>query len=173
MANDPDLLPAALELKKAIYLALEEKQGLHAATAIAAAARLAGAEVMHNAHLDLKNVAPGTIVLAEQTSEEAPKLIGALEGLLAANGMRIDRKAVVFPPDARHAPLLDLAKTLQKLQPEVRRIVAQHGLSEIFAVRALAVCTAMIIRDLRARIDPSVALGIAAEGIFEGSKTAV
>ena len=152
--------------------AFKNERGVHAETAIAGVARMAGTFLFRSFAFPLASVQPGQAVLSDVANEQGPKLIQALGGMLAHIGVTLDRSKLGVNKDPEHRPLLDFLATQKRLEPLFSRAMQALGLSYLQAAESAAIATAMLIKQCVPVLDPNVAFGIAAYGFVEGSKTA-
>jgi hypothetical protein len=145
---------------------------VHAETAVAAVARMAGTFLFRSFGFDLAGVAPGQAVLSEQANEAGPALIRVLAGALAELGVTLDEAKLGAPQLEASRPTLDFLATQGRLEPEFAAIRARHGLSLTEAADAAAIATAFMIHQCARVLDPSAAFGVAVYGFVEGTKTA-
>src|SRR5262245_10112258 len=80
--------------------------GVHAGTAIASAARMAGTFLLRSFSLPLKDVAPGTPVLSEQANDHGPLLMRTLGTELIGLVAGLDQNRLSEPVPDNVAPLL-------------------------------------------------------------------
>ncbi len=165
-------IEAAQEFYAAVIDGLRTPQGIHAATAIAAMARLAGAFLLRSFGLPIAQVAPGTPVLSNQANEQGPRLVNILGSVLANMGIVIDPSRIDFAAPPAEKPQLSLLETQARLEPAFARSVQQHQLTHGQAADAAAAATALVIAQCAGTIDVHTAFHIAAYSFVEGAKTA-
>lgn len=78
---------AAQQLVGLAIEALKNERGVHAETAIAGVARMAGTFLFRSFEFPLASVQPGQAVLFDTANEQGPKLIQALSSVLAHIGV--------------------------------------------------------------------------------------
>ncbi|HJR12676.1 MAG TPA: hypothetical protein VJ833_02110 [Rhodanobacteraceae bacterium] len=152
--------------------ALKNERGVHAETAIAGVARMAGTFLFRSFAFPLASVHPGQAVLSEAANEQGPKLIQALGNVLAHIGVVLDKSKLGVNKDPEHRPMLDFLATQKRLEPLFSRVMQALGLSCPQAAESAAIATAILIKQCVPVLDPNLAFGIAAYGFVEGSKTA-
>lgn len=165
-------IDAAQAFGNAVIAALQTERGVHAETAIAAAARMAGTFLFRSFGFDLKGIAPGQAVLSEAANTAGPGLIRVLSGALAEIGIALDEQKLGAGQLDANRPALDFLATQARLEPRFAAIRAQHGLSLTEAADAAAIATAFLIHQCARVLDPSAAFGVAVYGFIEGTKTA-
>jgi hypothetical protein len=165
-------IDAAKEFVNATVKALQTDRGVHAETAIAATARMAGTFLFRSFAFPLTDVEPGQPVLSEQANERGPRLVEVLSEILARLGVQLDRARLGDEPESDNQPQQGFLETQKLLEPQFAAIRTRHGLSEQEAAEAGAVATAMLMHQCLQVLDPHVAFSIAVYGFIEGAKTA-
>ena len=150
---------------------LKTERGVHAETAIAGTARMAGTFLFRSFNFPLKETTAGQVVLSEQANEEGPRLIQILGGVLEQMGVKLDKDKLEEAPGPENQPLLDFLETQKRLEPQYAAIQASLGLSLQEAATAAAIATALLIKQTAQILDPHIAFGIAVYGFIEGTKT--
>jgi hypothetical protein len=164
-------IEAAEGFANAAISALRDESGVHAETAIAATARMAGTFLFRSFGFELEGVKPGQPVLSEQANELGSRLVQILGGVLAQMGITPDQSKLDQSPDPENEPKLDFLETQKKLEPTFDAIRAKAGLTLVEAADSAAIATAIIIQQCAEVLDPSIAFGIAVYGFIEGAKT--
>ena len=164
-------MDAAEKFSDAAIRVLQDERGVHAETAIAGTARMAGTFLFRSFDFPLGDATPGQPVLSEQSNELGLRLMQILGGVLEQMGIAIDQNVIAQPTAPDHEPLLGFLETQQRLEPEFSAIREEFGLSLSEAADAAAIATAVLIRQCTEVLDPSIAFGIALYGFVEGTKT--
>ena len=163
---------AVEEFHQATLELLKTEDGIHAETAVAAAARMAGTFLFRSFGFDVKGIPPGTPALSDKANDHGPLLVDVLGATLERIGVRLDGHRIQRPlNDEGHQPLLTFLDSQQKLEPRYAIIRHRWGLSLEDAAAAAATTAALLIRDTAHVLDPHIAFGIAAFGFVEGAKT--
>jgi hypothetical protein len=152
--------------------AFQGERGVHAETAIAGTARMAGTFLFRSFAFPLAAIQPGQAVLSDAANEQGPKLIQALGSVLAHIGVTLDKSKLGANKDPDHQPQLSFLATQKRLEPTFSRAMQALGLSYVQAAESAAIATAILIKQCVPVLDPNLAFGIAAYGFVEGSKTA-
>lgn len=163
---------AANRFADATIAALKDGKGVHAETAVAATARMAGTFLLRSFKLPLDGIEPGSVVLSDKANEEGPELVNILGGVLAHLGVDLDTGKLGNEPGPDHKPLLSFLETQRKLEPAYGRIRESLGLTLKDAAESAAAATALLIQRTVGVLDPNVGFHIAAYGFVEGTKTA-
>jgi hypothetical protein len=164
-------IDAAYAFANATMKELNSERGVHAETAVAAAARMAGAYLFRSFGFALASLEPGQYVLSEQANEQRPRLVAILSSILSDLGIHID-ESKRGPPGAAHQPQLGVNDTQMLLGPEFAGIREGYRLSLPQAAEAGAVATAIVLSSCAQVLDPNVAFNVAVMGFIEGTKTA-
>jgi hypothetical protein len=173
-------IPTQVELKAADAVAqaiterLSELKVVHAETAVASAARIAGTFLFRDFKFPAGNIAPGTAVLSDKANEAAPLLFDALLATLQVLGVSTDaKKRQNFPGSKhpRHAPRLSVIETQSQIEPQIRNLAASFALNSREAALSCAIATGCLIHTFASVLDPNVGFAIASYGFIEGLKT--
>ncbi len=165
-------LEAANAFAAAVIHALQTERGVHAETAIAGTARMAGTFLFRSFGFQLDGLAPGAVVLSEQANEAGPRLIQIFGGALDSLGVKNDPDRLSRGEVEAAKPLLSFIETQGQLEPPFTAIKDRLGLSYSEAADAAALATAILIRQCAGVLDSNAAFGVAIYGFVEGSKTA-
>ena len=164
-------IDAAQAFANATIGALQTDKGVHAETAIAATARMAGTFLFRSFGFPLKDVQPGQAVLSEQANEQGPQLIQVLGAVLEHIGVQLDHEKLGATAPDQNQPQLAFLETQRTLEPGYLDIRSRFSLSPHEAAIAAAVATALLIQQSASVLPPEVAFGLAVYGFVEGSKT--
>ena len=165
-------IDAAKEFVNTTVKSMQTDRGVHAETAVAGAARMAGTFLFRSFGFSLKDVEPGQPVLSEQANEIGPRLVEVLCEILPRVGLSLDPSRLGGTPGPENQPQQSFLETQKLLEPKFSEIRIRHGLSEQEAAESGAVATAIIMRQTSQALDPHVAFGIAVYAFIEGTKTA-
>lgn len=165
-------IEAGQEFVNSAVEALNTESGVHAETAVAAVARMAGTYLFRSFGLPMGDIQPGQVVLSNKANEQGPALIEILGGVLTQLGVSLDEKNLGGETDADNQPNQSFLETQRLLEPRFITIQEQYDLSHREAAEACAVATALLIEDCSQVLEPNVAFNIAIYGFIEGTKTA-
>ncbi|MEO6026015.1 MAG: hypothetical protein ABIR79_04025 [Candidatus Binatia bacterium] len=170
MTTTDDETKAAQQFRGYILEKLTDERGVHAETAVAAAARMAGTFLLRSCHLPMESLEPGTPVLSDAVNERGPLLVEILGVALQAMNIEVD---MTRANAANHggAALLTVPQTQSLLEIGMIGLKDRFGLDYEHGARAAALAAAFLIKDTAGALDPSTAFGIAAYGFVEGAKT--
>src|SRR5262245_269904 len=150
-------LHASRPIADAIIRALTNERGVHAETAVVAAARMAGTLLFRTFGLPSRDIEPGTPVFSDVANERGPLLVEVLQAGLS--GLGVDASAPVSSEQiGEHPPQLTLLEMQRAIEPAVAAIAASHGLEGESAARACALATAVLIDRTRPVLAPSIGL---------------
>ena len=167
-----DQIEAAQEFVDATINALRNDKGVHAETALAATARMAGTFLFRSFGFELDGLKPGQAVLSEAANERGPRLVDILGSILSDQGVPLDQNKFTDPTPEGNEPQIEFLDTQRKLEPSFSAIRDHHGLTLEQAAESAAAATANLVQQCASVLDPNIAFGIAVYGFIEGSKTA-
>lgn len=164
-------IAAANAFAAAVINALQTERGVHAETAIAGAARMAGTFLFRSFGFQHIGLAAGAVVLSEHANEAGPRLIQILGVALDNLGVKLDPERVGAAETHEAKPLLSFLETQGHLEPRFDVIRADLGLSYAESADAAALATAILIRQCISVLEPYAAFSVAMDGFVEGTKT--
>ena len=165
-------LQAANEFAEATIEAIRDQRGVHAETAIAALARMAGTFLFRSFRFEIPDLTPGQAVFSDQANEAGPLLLELLGSTLVALEVDLDPSKLTGKADPTRPPRKSFLETQKLLEPRLAPIRERHDLSLKEAAEAAAAGTAFLIRHGVNVLDPHVAFNLAVLGFIEGAKTA-
>ena len=165
-------IQAAQEFANITIDTLTDEKGVHAETAIAGVARMAGTFLFRSFDLKIEGIKPGQVVLSENANEQGPRLIQILSAVLTQVGIELKNELLSESPNSENQPALTFLDTQELLEPRYQEKRSDFGLSLHEAAESAAIAAALLIHHFSKVIDPNIAVGIAVYGFVEGSKTA-
>ena len=174
MTDQPDSQKFAQAAHEFVRLAIEgvtDERGVHAETAVAAVARMAGTFLFRSFGFHLPDAKPGQPVLSEAANEQGPRLVEIAANLLVDAGIHVSPDNVTDESRQGHEPLLGFLETQGRLEPKFDEVRKTLGLSLPEAADAGAIATALLITQCAQVLDPNVAFDLAVYSFIEGSKT--
>lgn len=165
-------LDAATAFVGVAIAVLKDEHGVHAETAVAGVARMAGTFLFRSFDFPLDGIAPGQAVLSDKANVAGPPLVQLLGGVIEKLEVPVDPSKVDAGTKDAPKPSLSFLETQKKLEPEFTRIKERQGLTYPEAAEAAVVATGMLIQKTSEVLDPTAAFGLAVYGFIEGSKTA-
>ncbi len=170
MATRADEVAVGREFRTCILEKLTDERGVHAETAVSAAARMAGTFLLRSFDLPIAKLEPGAPVLSDAANAKGPALVELLLFALEQMKIPIDQaRAKAANHDG--AALLTVLQIQERAEVGLTEIKNRHGLDYEGAARAAAFAAAFLVQDTKEVLDPSAAFGIAAYGFVEGAKT--
>ncbi len=160
---------AAEEMLELIATALGKNRAVHAATAIASCARLAGSCMFRSFNHQMTTAAAGTVVLSEVANEKVPLLINVTGYTLDNLGITIDQKDLEKSVAATSN--LGFLETLTLLQHKAAAIMDKNKLDYEQMAYACALSTAFLIKECERDLPAPAGFNTAIYGFIEGSKT--
>lgn len=161
----------AQKLTQAAIDLLRDERGVHAETAIAGTARMAGTFLFESFGFTITDAKPGQLVLSDVANEQGPRLMNILGSVLDQQGVVVDPLRIADDTPPKHMPRLEFLQTYRLLSPRFHEIATESGLSLTEAADFAAVATGILIVECRDILDPTMAVGIALFGFVEGTKT--
>src|SRR5215471_12316155 len=122
MGSRQKMAEAANELVAATVAALKNDRGVHAETAIAAVARMAGTFLFRSFGFQLRDLKPGEYVLSEQANEQGSRLVQVLAGVLARLGVQIEEAKLSAQPGPENQSQMAFLETQKLLEPKFNEI---------------------------------------------------
>ncbi|HET9745316.1 MAG TPA: hypothetical protein VFP97_06380 [Chitinophagaceae bacterium] len=142
---------------------------LHAGTAIAAGARLAGSFMFRSFNFNLNNVSPGAPVLSEEANEKGPVLINVL--VVTLKNLGVEPDAGKMNTHSKVESSLTFVETILGLQDQAQSIMNQNNLNKEQMAYSCAIATASIIKECQNDLPVESGFHTAVYGFIEGSKT--
>ena len=171
MINNPNQFKASAELTQTILAKLTTEKGVHAETAIAAAARMAGTYMLRSSGLPLERFKPGTPVFSDIMNERGPMLLKTVDEVLESMNIAVNPRRVDCNVPDEHQPHMDLMDMQTLLDPAFEAIFHKYQLSIEEGAYAAAISTAVMIQKTAGVMNPYLGYAIAANGMVESCKT--
>jgi hypothetical protein len=160
-----------VKIVDAIVRLLRTGKGVHAETAIAGAARMAGTLLFRSLGIAAAGTPPGTPVLSDAANEQGPLLVQTFGVGLVAEGIDPSKITPDLHIPEQNRPLLTLGETQAKLEPEIAAIAARHRLDDVLAAHACALAAATLVKRTTGVLEPRTGFAVATYALVEGSKT--
>lgn len=164
-------LQAASEFGTAAMKAFDQDGTFPAEIVIGSVARMAGSFLFRSFGLPLTGIQPGSVVLSEQANQQGPRLVQILGGVLESMGVKLDSSKLSASQRTK-GQRESFLETQEALEMRFAAIRAKYGLSDGEAADAVALATAVLIKNCASLLDPHVGFGLAVYGFIEGAKTA-
>ena len=162
---------AAGAISEIIASRLGSGRAVHSETAIATAARMAGAMLLRSFGLDMSNMPPGSVILSEQANEEGPALLNIVIIMMQQYKLQPDQQKLADSENRGEQPRLNILEVQELLEDDLNAVLSQYNLELIDGAAACALTTAWLIKECAPAIGLEVGFHIAAFGFIEGAKT--
>jgi hypothetical protein len=162
---------AAQQFFECIFAKLRDEQGVHAETAVSAAARMAGTFLLRDCGLPIERLEPGAPVLSDAVNAQGPLLVEILGLALQGLQVPIDPARAAAAAERAAKPRLTVLQMQALLEPGMTGIKDAHRLTYGVAARSAALATASFVKACASVLEPDAAFGIATYGFVEGAKT--
>jgi hypothetical protein len=171
MIPNPQQFEAAAEFVQTIISRLANDRGVHAETAVSAAARMAGTFVLRSCGLPLAQLPAGSPVFSDRIDDRGGEVLGRIGEALAAMNVPFDARKLTYDVPEGNTPQIDLEQTQAMFAAAYADIQVRRGLDDGQAAHAAAVSVAILIHKCAGVLDPHLAYTIATYGMVEASKT--
>jgi hypothetical protein len=162
---------AGKELCDAIIGALKTERGVHAETAVSAAARITGTLVLRSCGLPLAKLQPAGPIFSDVSDQRGQRALGVVDTFLEAGKIPVDKRRPNVPVEEAHRPHMSLLETQSQLEPACQAILGKCGLTGEDGAQAAAIAVALMIQKTAQSLDPNISYAIAVNGLVEGCKT--
>jgi hypothetical protein len=169
--QNPDQFKASSEFTQIVMSRLSTDRGIHAETAISAAARMAGTFVLRSCGLPLANLAPGTPVFSDLIDEQGQNVLRTIDEVLAEMNVVLDGDKLVYDIPEDNSPHMELPDVQSMFDASFRTIAEKYNLTEEESAHAAAASVGVLIQKASGILDPHVGYIIATYGMIEGCKT--
>jgi hypothetical protein len=167
----PHQLKAADDIVATIVQVLDDGGRVHAETAIASAARIAGTFLFRDFKFSIENISPGTAVFSDASNDAAPLLFNTLDAALRAFGVVTDPQKRINVQAEQKRSHLSVTETQVRLEAPIRAIAARFKLSAQEAAHSCSIAAGSLIRSTAEVLDPNIGFAVATYGFIEGLKT--
>ncbi len=164
-------LDAASAMAEVLATRLGENRAVHAETAIACAARMAGTMLFRSFGLDTSTMTPGSVVLSEQANEKGPALVSIVIMMMQQYGLQPNKEKLADVANRGEPPRLTVLQTQELLDADLKRVCDEHHLDQEDGACACALATAWLVKECAPNVGLEVGFNIAAYGFIEGTKT--
>jgi hypothetical protein len=171
MNENPNQIKASAEFTQTVISGLATDKGVHAETAISAAARMAGTFALRSCGLPLSQFTPGTSILGDVIDEQGQKVLATVDETLASLNVRLDAEKLDYDLPEANSPRMELDEVQSVMDAAYRAIADKYHLSNEETAHAAAMSTAVLIQRCSGVLDPHLGYTIAVYGMVEGSKT--
>ena len=171
MIRNPNQFKASAELTQTILTKLATKRGVHAETAISAAARMAGTYLLKSSGLPIAQFTPGTAIFSDLMDDQGQRLLRAVDEVLESLNIAMDPQRMDLNIPDEHQPQMALMEIQTLLDPSFDAIFRKYQLTAEEGAYSAAISTAVMMQKTAGVVDPYLGYAIAAYGILESCKT--
>ncbi len=171
MVQNPNQFKASAELTHTILTKLATAKGVHAETAISAAARMAGTYLLRSSGLPLERFTPGTPIFSDIMNDRGPLLLRTVDEVLESLNIAVDPRQVDGNVPDDHQPHMELMDMQTLLDPSFDAVLHKYQLTVEEGAYAAAISTAVMIQKTAGVMNPYLGYAIAANGMVESCKT--
>jgi hypothetical protein len=150
---------------------LANEKGVHALTAIAGAARMAGTFLLRSFDVPMKDLEPGSTVLFEPINEHGSLLFNSLQMVLLSFQITLDKSRITGCISPENRPHLTVIETQSLVEAQFRKVSNVFELTSEQSAHACALAAGRLICVANTILDPHVGFEVAGMGFVEGSKT--
>ena len=155
---------------------LQNQRGVHAETAISAAAVLTGEFVLRSSGYDFSGLESGSVIISDIVNQ----LLFEADGQLTVSdvfinalfGQGIDVSKESWPeniPD-EHQVVMDPLEIVARIRPRVEQLMLQQQIEGLERAYIGAQATAMLVAQTRRVLDPNIGKTLALEAMLRGAK---
>lgn len=157
---------------------LRNDRGVHAETAIAAAAVMTGECVLRAAGHDLSTFEPGSVIMSDKVNELLFEGDGQMTisdfffNALFSQGIEVGKDSWPEQIPDDHQVMLDPLEVAARLREGFGVLCDAAGLPALERAYACAQATAQLVAQTRRVLDPNIGKALALEAMLRGAKTA-
>lgn len=160
------------ELEKCACMAVQDEDGIHAETAIAALASIAGTTLLLACirDSDLKDLQGGQALFSTDVNDHAPRLIQAMSEIAEEIGLALEKHdfAREVPPD--HQPKEHALQLARKLRKPCWEIFEANNIKALDRAMVSAIATITLLKRTESVLDPRIGIAVAIEAVITASK---
>jgi len=159
-----------------IIAALQSDKGVHAETAIAAAAVMTGEYVLRTASVDISGMKPGTPIFSDTVNHILFEAEGQLTvsdvfiNALFAQGIEVGKNSWPEIPE-EHQVIMDPLQVIARVRPHIEMIFDTQNIDVLERAYQLASATALLVAQTRHVLNPDIGKSLAMEAMLKGAKT--
>jgi hypothetical protein len=161
-----------------IITVLRNDRGVHAETAIAAAAVITGEQALRAAGHDLSTFEPGSVIMSDKVNELLFEGDGQMTisdfffNALFSQGIDVGKNSWPEQIPDEHQLMMDPLQVAARLRPDLAAVFESAGTAPIERAYACAQATAQLVAQTRRVLDPNIGKALALEAMLRGAKTA-
>lgn len=156
---------------------INNERGVHAETAIAAAAVLTGEIVLSVSGYDLSGLEPGSAVFSDVVNQLLFEAEGHLTvsdvffNALYSQGIDVSKESWPENIPEEHQVMLDPLQIVARARPQLNVLFESQPLEPLDRAYAAAQATALLVAETRRVLDPNIGKALALEAMLRGAKT--
>lgn len=160
-----------------IIKTISNERGVHAETAIAAAAVLTGEIVLSVSGYDLSGLEPGSAVFSDVVNQLLFEAEGHLTvsdvffNALYSQGIDVSKESWPENIPEEHQVMLDPLQIVARARPQLNVLFESQPLEPLDRAYAAAQATALLVAETRRVLDPNIGKALALEAMLRGAKT--
>lgn len=160
-----------------IIKTISNERGVHAETAIAAAAVLTGEIVLSVSGYDLSGLEPGSAVFSDVVNQLLFEAEGHLTisdvffNALYSQGIDVSKESWPQNIPEEHQVMLDPLQIVARARPQLNVLFESQPLEPLDRAYAAAQATALLVAETRRVLDPNIGKALALEAMLRGAKT--
>lgn len=156
---------------------INNERGVHAETAIAAAAVLTGEIVLSVSGYDLSGLEPGSAVFSDVVNQLLFEAEGHLTvsdvffNALYSQGIDVSKESWPENIPEEHQVMLDPLQIVARARAQLNTLFESQPLEPLDRAYAAAQATALLVAETRRVLDPNIGKALALEAMLRGAKT--
>ncbi len=156
---------------------INNERGVHAETAIAAAAVLTGEIVLSVSGYNLSGLEPGSAVFSDVVNQLLFEAEGHLTvsdvffNALYSQGIDVSKESWPENIPEEHQVMLDPLQIVARARAQLNALFESQPLEPLDRAYAAAQATALLVAETRRVLDPNIGKALALEAMLRGAKT--
>lgn len=161
----------------AIIATLQNDRGVHAETAISAAAVLTGEYVLRSSGYDFTGLEPGTIIISDIVNQLLFEADGQLTvsdvfiNALFSQGIDVSKESWPENIPDEHQVIMDPLEVVARVRPQIEGLFALSTVEALERAYACAQASALLVAQTRRVLDPNIGKALALEAMLRGAKS--
>lgn len=156
---------------------LRNERGIHAETAIASAAVMAGEYVLRSSGYDYSGLEPGTTIISDVVNQLLFEADGQLTvsdvfiNALFSQGIDVSKESWPESIPDEHQVMMDPLEVVARLRPQSDQLFVMMEIEALERAYACAQAAALLVAQTRRVLDPNVGKTLALEAMLRGAKS--
>ncbi len=175
-ATSPSAQASASQIVGLLVATLKNEKGVHAESAIAAAAVLTGEYVQQAANLDFAGIEPGSMILSDKVNEllfesdQQMTISDYFFNALFSQGIEVGKETWPENIPEENQVMFDPLQVAARLRGEMNKLLSDLP-DALERAYACAQATALLVAQARRVLDPNIGKALALEAMLKGAKT--